>query len=184
MNAATFQNFFCDRKETLLLYSHEILNYNLQIIFNFIKVFLLFIWNLHSLSDPSMVTLTKYLSPNFHFTQRPRIQRLKTTEFILVSQCDTVSYTCPCPSSTFLFFQGLRKAYRSFNVTKHTKAQRDGKVLDTILLFSELLEEMQVKMTSNTVSKTQLIIKAYLKIDHMMLFWLIATDIIMDTVFV
>lgn len=154
MHTATFQTNLCDRKKTLIFYGYNILNYIFQIRFNFVKVFLLFIWNLHSLLDVLMVTLTKYLSPNFHFTQRPRIQ-IKITKFILVSHHDAVLYTCPCPSSTFLLFQGLCKACGTFQVTNHTKARRDRKVLDPILPFPEFLEEMRLKMTSNTVPKTQ-----------------------------
>lgn len=42
---------------------------------------------------------------------------------------------------------------------------------------------MQVKITSKKLLRLSSIIKLALKIHHMVLFWLIATEIIMDTVF-
>lgn len=172
---------FCDRKESLLLHSHKILSYNLQIIFNFIKVFLLLIWNLHSLLrliDGHSHQIFVPQLPLYTETKDPKNKDHKIHTGVSMWHC-----FIHMPLA-FLFFQVLRKACRSFKVTKHSNGQRDGKVLDPLLLFSELLEEMQVKMTSNTISKTQVHHYAPLKIEHMMLFWLIATEIVMDTVFV
>lgn len=67
-------------------------------------------------------------------------------------------------------------------LTIRIKTQRDGKVLDQILLFSEFLEEIQ-RWPQTQFLRLNSIIKASLKIDHMILFCLIATEIIMDIIF-
>lgn len=131
MDTAAFHKIFCDHEKTQFSRGHKIFSYNLPIIITFVKFFLLSIWNL---LDVLMVMLSKCLFPSFQFTQRPRIQRLKITRFILVFQHDTVLYISPCPPPALLF-QHLCKACRSFQVNKGTKSHSDSKVLDLMYYF-------------------------------------------------